>query len=369
MPLLTSRCSWSRPALLGMLVLCTARCDSPDVTVQPGQSIQEMIDRMPAEATRWVVEVQPGIYHEGLSVDRSGVELRGVVRGDGPADRPVLDGKLTADGAMLKDAVIISGAHFTISGFGVRNYAGNGVTAIKTHHFTMRDVWADTTGRYGFYPVESEDILIEKCSATNMTDSGLYVGQSRRAVVRSNKVFGNVTGIEIENTVDAVVEDNEVTNNSAGILAFALPNNPSKVARNCVIRNNRILANNHANFGDPTAIVSLVPAGCGIAVMGADQTVITENEIAGNNSVGIGVVNVGLLIRDPSSIDVEPNSDGTEIRDNRYKDNGKMPDKALKENGFTFGGDILWDGTGQGNCHDEPQGGELNFVGIPPRRC
>lgn len=372
MPTLTFRCSLSRPALLGMLALCTARCDNlppPDATVQPGQSIQEMIDRMPAEATSWIIEVQPGVYNETLSIDRSGVELRGVVRGDRPTDRPVLDGKLPEGGALLKDAVLVSGAHFTISGFALRNYAGNGVTTMKTHHVTLRDLWADNTGRYGLYPVESEDILIEKCSATNMSDSGLYVGQSRRAVVRSNMVFNNVTGIEIENTVDAIVEDNEVTNNTAGILAFALPNNPSKIAKNCVIQNNRVVANNHPNFGDRTAIVSVVPAGSGIAVMAADQTVIRENEITGNNSVGIGVVNLGLLIRDPSGIDVEPNSDGTQILNNRYKDNGNMPDKALKANGFMFGGDILWDGTGQGNCQDEPQGDDLRFVGTPPRRC
>lgn len=339
------------------------------MTVQPGQSIQEMIDRMPAEATRWIIEVEPGVYHEALSIDRSGVELRGVVRGDGFTDRPVLDGKPPEGSVLLKDAVIASGAHFTISGFALRNYAGNGVTVLKTHHATMRDLWADNTGRYGLYPYESEDILIENCSATHMSDSGLYVGQSRRAVVRNNKVFGNVTGIEIENTVDALVENNEVTGNTAGILSFVLPNNPSKIAKNCVIQNNRIIANNHPNFGDKTAIVSLVPAGSGIAVMAADETVIRENEIAGNNSVGIGVINLGLLFRDPSGIDVEPNSDGTQILNNRYKDNGNMPDKALKENGFMLGGDILWDGTGQGNCHDEPQESELRFVGIPPRRC
>ncbi len=369
MPALPFRCSQSRPVLLGVFALCTAHCDMPDVTVQPGESIQEMVDRMPAQADRWVIAVQPGVYHESLSIDRNGVELRGVVRGDGPGDRPVLDGKLPEGGLLLKDAVIASGAHFTISGFGLRNYSGNGVVAIKTHHVTMRDLLIDNTGRYGLYPVESEDILIEGCSATNMNDSGLYVGQSRRAVVRKNKVFGNVTGIEIENTVDALVEHNEVTNNSAGILSFVLPNNPSKIARNCVIQNNRVIANNHRNFGDPTAIVSLVPAGTGIAVMGADQTVITQNEISGNHSVGIGVVNVGLLIRDPSGIDVEPNSDGTEIRNNSYKDNGNMPDKALKENGFPLGGDILWDGTGKGNCHDEPQESELRFIGIQPIRC
>lgn len=372
MPPLTFRCSSSRLALLGMLALCTAHCDSlppPDVTVQPGQSIQEMIDSMPAEATRWIVAVQPGVYNETLSIDRSGIELRGVVSGDGPEDRPVLDGKRPADGTLLKDAVIATGAHFTISGFALRNYAGNGVTVLKTHDVTLRDLWLDNTGRYGLYPYESEDILIENCSATNMSDSGLYVGQSRRAVVRSNKVFNNVTGIEIENTVDAIVENNDVTHNTAGILAFVLPNNPSKIAQTCVIQNNRIVANNHPNFGDKTAIVSLVPAGTGIAVMGADQTVIKENEITGNHSVGIGVVNVGLLIRDPSSIDVEPNSDGTQILNNRYRDNGNMPDKALKENGFMLGGDILWDGTGKGNCQDEPQSDELRFVGIQPIRC
>lgn len=372
MPTFRCRDSFPRSLLLATLALGTAHCQGlppPDVTVEPGQSIQEQIDRMPVEATRWIVEVQPGIYNETLAIERSGVELRGVVRGDGFTDRPVLDGTLPGERALRKDAVLVSGAHFTISGFGLRSYSGNGVTVMKTHHATMRDLWADNTGRYGLYPYESEDIVIEGCTATNMSDSGLYVGQSLRAVLRKNRVFGNVTGIEVENTIDAVVEDNDVSNNSAGILSFILPNNPSKVARNCLIQNNRILANNHPNFGDRTAIVSLVPAGTGIAVMGADQTVVRDNQIHGNNSVGVGVVNVGLIFRDPTGVDVEPNSDGTQILNNHYQDNGNMPDKALKENGFKLGGDLLWDGSGRGNCQDEPQESDLRFIGIPLNRC
>ena len=56
----------------------------------------------------------------------------------------------------------------------------------------------------------------------------------------ANHVYGNVAGIEIENTVTALVENNDVHDNTAGIMAFVLPQNPNKRA-DCTIRNQQDL--------------------------------------------------------------------------------------------------------------------------------
>jgi parallel beta-helix repeat protein len=245
----------------------------------------------------------------------------------------------------------------------VRNYSGNGVTTSKTHHIILRDLIADHSGRYGFYPVESEDILIDNCVATGISDAGIYVGQSRRAIVQHCVVFKNVAGIEIENTVDSQVLYNEAYGNTAGLLAFVLPNNPSKIGQNCLMRYNNVHDNNLNNWGEPGAIVTKVPAGIGIAIMAADGTVVQENLITGNRSVGVAVIGLDLLVSDPNGIDVDPNPDATVLRSNNYMGNGKDPDKALKDNGFMTGGDILWDGKGKGSCLDEPQGDNLAKVG------
>src|SRR5262245_56101882 len=117
-PLSFPRCLLS----LGLL-LSIAACGDVNAVVEPGQTLQAAVDAMPQGVDRWVIEVRPGVYHESVDITRSGLELRGLVRGPGPEDRPILDG--TIAGGKLKDGMVVSGANFTISGFLVRNYAGN----------------------------------------------------------------------------------------------------------------------------------------------------------------------------------------------------------------------------------------------------
>ena len=138
-------------------------------------------------------------------------------------------------------------------------------------------------------------MIIEDCIVTGTSDAGIYVGQSKDIIVRRNIAHGNVTGIEIENSVNAVVENNEVYNNTGGVLVFLLPNNPSKVSINCKVIGNYIHDNNLENFADPTAIVSRVPSGTGILIMAGDEVEVAKNTIINNDSFGIGLVGLDLL--------------------------------------------------------------------------
>ncbi len=336
-----------------------------NVTLEPGQSITQAIFDMPADAEHWVVKLRPGVYRETVAVDRSGVMLVGTTSEDRPDERAIIDGSLDG-GKQRKDAVIVSGSRFVMDGITVKNYSGNGVTTSKSLGVTLRNLVTDKTGHYGVYPVESEDILVEDCTATGINDAGIYVGQSRRATVRGNHVYGNVAGIEIENTVTALVENNDVHDNTAGIMAFVLPQNPSKEGRDCTIRNNKTYRNNLKNFADPNAFVAKLPYGIGIGIMGADNTVVEKNDIADNGSTGVAIIGLSLYFTDPTKLDVEPNTDRARITGNTYRNNGKSPDPAYV-NGAPpvklMGADIMWDSTGQGNCIDEPQGGELKTDG------
>ena len=341
----------------GVVLLFVAGCSDypplPQVVVHPGQSIQAAILRMPPDATTWVIKVKPGVYHETIAVDRAGVTLLGEVTGLGFEDRPILDGKVEAV-RLLEDAVIVNGANFTMQGFTVRNYRGSGVVTNKTHDVRLFDLVVDHAGRYGLHPVESEDILIDSCIATGLSNAGIYVGQSRRATVQNSLLYGNVTGIEIENTVDALVQGNEAFDNTAGLLAVVLPQNPIKVGQNCTVQGNSFHDNNRANWGDPLALVAKVPAGVGVGVMAADGTVVQGNALYSNRSAAVAIIGLSTLFTNPTGIDVEPDPDGTIVRNNSYSGNGKDPDPALKAAGFSAGGDILWDGKGKGNCLDEP---------------
>lgn len=314
----------------------------PNVTVKAGESIQAAIDAMPMGATSWVVAVEPGVYKQTLSVIRANVELRGLATAPGfdATKRPILDGD---NDPANKDAIQGYGANFTIRGLAVRNYAGNGIVVKKTKNVKMIDLDIDKTGAYGLYPVEMDGVLVEACRVTGAADAGIYVGQSTNATVRNNRVSQNVTGIEIENTVGAVVELNEATDNTAGLLAFVLPNNPSKVGKDCVFRRNKSYNNNHVNFGAPNATVAKVPVGLGVFIMAADSTTVTDNDIYGNDSTGVLVVGLGQFLKDTSMLDVDPNPDGTVIRGNRFMGNGTKPAKDIADAFGGKGADIAFD--------------------------
>jgi len=314
-----------------------------EFVVNPGQSIQEAVDRA---APGSVVRVQPGTYHETITVDTDKITLVG---GDGTAaTRPVLDGQRS-----LSDAVIASGRDFTMSNFEVRHYTGNGVVAQETVNVTIQDLKVEDTGLYGVYPVRSSFVKVLRVEVIGARDAGIYVGQSKGIVVEDCVAHGNVTGIEIENSVDARVERNHVYNNTGGILVFALPGNPSKEARRTRVAKNRIIGNNHVNFADPSAIVAKVPVGGGVFILAADDTEVTENEIRDNHSFGVAVLGLESLFPGQGPFDVGAFSDRTRVHANQYAGNGGQPDKALVAAGLT-GADLIWDVTGATNVWNEP---------------
>ena len=254
--------------------------------------------------------------------------------------RAVLDGE-----DALTDAVIASGHGFTIEGLAIRNYTSNGITVHGATGVVFRDLLVDRTGLYGVYPVECRDVLVERVVVTGARDAAIYVGQSADIVVRQNEVHDNVTGIEIENSTNALVEGNYVHANTGGILVFLLPNNPSKVGHDTRVVGNRVIANNHPNFGDPNAIVSKVPPGAGIFIMAADRTEVAGNEIRGNDSFGIGVVSLAMAFPPGATFDVGPVPEENWIHDNQLAENGRNPAPSVKA--VTGGGvDLLWDGSG-----------------------
>jgi parallel beta-helix repeat protein len=319
------------------------------IVVRAGESIQSGVDRARAGDT---VQVEPGVYHEQVTIDLDNITLRGPMNAPSAAQasgpRPVLDGE-----GKLSDAVIASGNNFHIEGFEIKHYTGNGVAVQNAHGVVFRDLIVDDTGRYGVYPVSCTGVTIENLVVTGVADAGIYVGQSRDIKVRNSEAHDNVTGIEIENSLNAVVAGNFVHNNTGGILVFVLPNNPSKVGRNCKVVGNRVLDNNHNNFADPTAIVHNVPPGTGVMIMAADETEVTGNEIRGNDCYGVAVFSLADVFPKGTVFDVGPTPERNWVHANALSGNGRHPQGALARAGLP-GADLIWDGTGWSNSWDEP---------------
>lgn len=329
------------------------RSEPQTITVKSGESIQDAVNRaIPGDTIR----VMPGVYHESISVDLDRITLIGATDAQSNPSRPVFDGK-----DILSDAVIATGSDFHIENFDVKNYTANGVVVQHAFRPLFRNLRVDKTGLYGVYPVSCTGVTIEDVEASGIADAAIYVGQSRDIAVRRCKAHDSVTGIEIENSINAVVEENEVTNNTGGILVFVLPNNVSKVGRDCIVRNNRVIANNHVNFGNPNAIVSNVQPGTGILIMAADNTEVTANTVCGNNSFGVAVVSLEIIFPKGTAFDVGPTPENNWIHDNkfgdekdadRYPPNGRSPTEQLTNLGLK-GADLLWDLSGWSNRWNE----------------
>jgi len=331
----------------------TARPGGPrTLRVLSGGSIQAAVDEARPGDT---IEVEPGTYRETVLVDIDRITLRGLVRGE---SRAILDG----DGTRT-DAVIASGHAFTIEGLALRNYTSNGITVQGATGVVFRDLLVDNTGLYGVYPVECRDVLVERVRVTGARDAAIYVGQSRDIVVRESEVHDNVTGIEIENSVNAVVENNYAHGNTGGILVFLLPNNPSKEGRDTRVVGNRVIANNHPNFGDPNAIVSQVPAGTGIFIMAADRTEVSGNEVRGNDSFAVAVVSLTSAFPKGTSFDVGIVPEGNRVAGNTFSDNGRRPAASVKAIAGR-GVDLIWDGSGADNTWNQP--GATRFPPLLP---
>lgn len=320
--------------------------------IKAGDSIQATLDRaIPGD----VVEIPPGTYHEMLLIDVDNITIRGLKEND---RRAVLDGR-----NVLTDAIITSSHNFTIEGLSIRDYVNNGITVHGGQNATFRDLVVHNTGLYGVYPVECRGVLVENCLITGIKDAGIYVGQSRDIIVRNNEAHHNVTGIEIENSVNALVENNYVHQNTGGILVFLLPNNPSKVGSDNRVVRNRIINNNHPNFGDASAIVGRVVPGSGLIIMAADRTEVTENEIRGNDSFGVAVVGLAIAYPRGRTFDVGAIPEGNRIYGNRYAENGRNPAGIVKGMG-AINVDLLWDGSGWDNTWNES--GVRTFPAVLP---
>ena len=320
------------------------------IRVEEGETIQAAVDRAQPGDT---VEVPYGVYHETVVIDTSDISLFGVPNGEGAW--PVLDGQDT-----LPDSVIASGNNFEVGFFEVRNYTDNGVLVEGVTGVHIHDILALDTGTYGVYPVQSTDVLIERIEVSGVDDAGIYAGQCVDVVVRDSTAYGNVLGIELENTIRGEIYNNHTFDNSLGIFVVILPNLTSKVSAQTKVYNNIAENNNHENFAPEGAIARLMPPGVGILLLGSDDNEVYENIIRDNKSTGVAVfslTNTGAF----DEVDVGPTPEGNYLHDNEYENNGYDPDSFVAGLGIPTG-DILWDGAGAGNVFDEPNA----TGGFPP---
>lgn len=311
--------------------------------VKDGESILEAVKKAkPGD----LIRVYPGKYKETVYIDKDNISFQGVII---EGEWPTLDGEKE-----LNDAFLYSGNGIRIENFKIMNYKGNGIMGQAGNNFILRNNWIIDAGVYGIFPEFGKNGLIEHNVLSGIEDAAIYVGMCDNIDVRHNEVYENVAGIEIENSRHCLVEYNYVHNNTGGILAFITPGLPIKTAYDIIIRNNFVVDNNHENFAAPGSIVSGIPPGSGIIIMAADDVIVENNIISGNDNTAIGITDLSMgsdLSNDP---DTEPNPDRIVILDNYFENNGTNPvgevKLLMKASFLDRAPDIIAIGGGTGSC-------------------
>ena len=70
----------------------------------------------------------------------------------------------------------------------------------------IRNNWILDTGVFGIFPQFGKNGTVERNILTGIEDAAIYIGMCDNIDLRFNEVFGNVAGIEIENSRHALVE-------------------------------------------------------------------------------------------------------------------------------------------------------------------
>jgi len=343
-----------RFALAALLSAALAACGAKDDGTQADPSYEERLQKQLLEARPGdVITIPQGRFSftRPLSLSVDGVTIRGA-----GMDKSVLTFKTQKTGA---EGLLVTASDFTIEDLAIEDTIGDALKVTKGNNIVIRRVRTEWTGgpktengAYGIYPVQTTNVLMEGNVAIGASDAGIYVGQSKNVVIRSNRAEYNVAGIEIENTINADVYDNIATNNTGGILVFNMPGLKQQGDHVRVFRN-KVFKNNTPNFGHKGTPVASVPAGSGIVVNSHDHVEIFDNEIADNDTANIIIASVySTNYADDEAVKgYDPYPEAIYIHDNRLKGGGSSPDglelKALKTMKYGPMGrlpDVLWDG-------------------------
>ncbi len=265
--------------------------------------------------------------------------------------------------ALEGDGMEVTTPGFTIENMWIKNTVGDSVV-VRADDPVFRKVFVTwdagsvlENGKYGIFPRAADNVLIEYSEVIGASDAGIYVGQCVGGIVRNNKAFANVAGIEIENSQNVEVYDNEAFDNTSGVLAFELPG-LSLTSDNNLLRDNEIYCNNRANFAAEGSIVAGVPPGTGALVLAGERFEFRNNLIDGNDSTGVLIASSVVLCQLseerpdcqsgwPDGYDPYPTK--MYLNGNTFINNGQDPQGflgALAEQALMVDTleDVIWDG-------------------------
>lgn len=311
-----------------------------------------------------VIEIEEGNFLLSASLSIDG-KKNIIIKGKG-MDKTILSFKGQTEGA--EGLKITNGQNITVQDLTIQDTKGDCIKSQMIDGMIYKNVKVEWTGKpnkknggYGLYPVQCTNVLIDACTAIGASDAGIYVGQSKGIVVKNSIAYHNVAGIEIENSLDADVFENETYQNTGGLLVFDLPDLIQKKGGNVRVFKNKIHDNNLPNFAPKGNIVAKVPDGTGILILATNNVEIFENEIINNKSIGTGIISYFMTENPIKDESYYPYPTSISIHDNIYeRKSGRATGKGRMGQMFRFklkfGKDvphILYDGIIDPKAKDE----------------
>ncbi|MBX2947422.1 MAG: right-handed parallel beta-helix repeat-containing protein [Cyclobacteriaceae bacterium] len=305
------------------LVICTACSESPKEPIVWKSIEKDLQAQFILAQDGDVIELPEGnfMFTRTLSMDgKSNITIRG--KG---MDKTILSWKNQAEGA--QGLQVSNGKNIVLEDFSVEDAKGDNLKVNDTDGIVLRrirSVWADgpktENGAYALYPVLCKNVLMEDCIAMGSSDAGIYVGQSDSVIIRNNKAYWNVAGIESENSKWVEIYGNEAYDNTGGILVFDLPG-LTTYGHTTKVYNNTVRSNNHTNFAQKGNVVASIPPGSGMMILATNTVDIYDNDFINNRSVGIAVVSYELVAALNAGEQEQENAiGGVQTVDNRFRE-------------------------------------------------
>ncbi len=345
------------------------------------KTIQKAVDKA-KKTKKPTIKIKPGKYKEGVIVEGhkyNGISFIG--KGKNPK-KVILEGKNAKgpDGLAQNGIEAIDVNKVTIKNMWARNYATNGFfvrdsapapdTKIDCKDYVMKDLIASDNRAYGMYAFGCAGGKITDSEGSGHGDSAFYIGGTpiqnnpKTTVLTRLDAHENVLGYSGTNSRYIEITNSDWYNNGIGLVPNTLDSEPFEPSTGGVIRNNNIFWNNF-NYFLPNSGVDTIsnglgtigeatiqyPTGVGIALFGATDWLVENNQIFGNFKWG------SAAFSDPFNTGDDAISTGNQFISNANGRGGTDTNAV----------DFWIDGSGSGNCFEgnvsstfDPSGGATN---------